>query len=509
MELFYHLLPSSTTHELPSPQPSLRRPDLKTVTREWLSLTMDTSSSTPARSLTTTPVPPTPPPLPTDLTPFLAVQEQRATSPAHLKKGFIPPHQPLFTERGAGLGHITSVLPFSQPTSPPPLPPPAPPLPPPTIHSSFTSSWPDSPLRHNSSRRLHSSEAAQTVPVSKPEISTQLPEQHTSPSHVNKSSKGPDIELHVKDPYDELLSMILDGSSNTHHGDISRGPAVSPPQTKLISASQSRCFQKNDEQSLLVAAKPPAVPASGDSPGSVRLEFQKPVTMKPLPVLWGEQSVSLNDPVDAQKPLSIEGKEYTELFIVEEDETMMDKEEDISVFNERLSPQAEVSPSTLTQFPPSGLISPSTPPLLTSVLPPPFPSPSSSGSRSQQYDHIIPPSSPVSPRPPSLPQLTTSPLPRISPPAPVLSSPLHISHSSSDVPSQHSASHPSSSPCLSHPVTSSPISESLSPLSAPSPTKTASPPLSTPRPTHTAPTVPHHGRRSPKVKVKPECRDKD
>ncbi|XP_075319363.1 uncharacterized protein LOC142378578 isoform X1 [Odontesthes bonariensis] len=218
--------------------------------------------------------------------------------------------------------------------------------------------------------------------------------------------------------------------------------------------------------------------------------------MKPLPILWEEQSISLSEqPVDAQKPLSVEGKGYTELFIEEEDEAVMDKEEDVRVLNERLSPQAEVSPSAMREFPDSSLVSPSTSPPQTVTFPPPSPPSPSSLSRSRHPDHsILPPSSPASPRPPSLPQLTTSPLPPVSCP------PLHISHSSSDGPSQHSASHPSSAPCLSHAVTPCPVSKSVSPPPTSSPSKTASPPLSTPRSPPAAPTVPHPGRRSPKVK---------
>ncbi|XP_028446732.1 sorbin and SH3 domain-containing protein 2 isoform X1 [Perca flavescens] len=59
---FYHLPPSSITRDLPSPHPLLRRLDLQAITNEWLSLTLDPSASTPACSLSTTPVPPTPPP---------------------------------------------------------------------------------------------------------------------------------------------------------------------------------------------------------------------------------------------------------------------------------------------------------------------------------------------------------------------------------------------------------------------------------------------------------------
>ncbi|XP_070772190.1 sorbin and SH3 domain-containing protein 2 [Enoplosus armatus] len=173
--------------------------------------------------------------------------------------------------------------------------------------------------------------------------------------------------------------------------------------------------------------------------------------------------------------------------------------------------KADVSPPTLTQLPHPGLPSPSIPPPLTS-LPPPSSSSSSftpsftlsspSFSRSQQQDRTtIPPSPPVSPRPPSLPLLMTSPQPPVCPSPPVSPPPLHSSHPSPNVPSQRSVSHPSSYPCLSHPITSYPDS----PFSLPAmcPPKPASPPLVTPRSPPTPPTVPHAGCRSPKVKQDP------
>ncbi|KAM9769106.1 sorbin and SH3 domain-containing protein 1 isoform 13-T17 [Menidia menidia] len=482
VKLLYPLPPPPTTRDLSSPQPSLRRPDLQAVTSEWLYLTMEPPMSAEVLSLTATPVPPTPPPLPTDLTPFLTTQELRASSPAQSPKSFPLSRQSPLTERGAGLNLTSAVLSFSQPTPPPP------PLPPPSSHSSFTSSLPDSSLQCSSGRGLPVSETDQLACNSKPEILTQLPQPPESIPCLSQSRKSPDIELYVRDPYDDLLSMILDGSSRTDDALVLRGPSLDSPGAKPIDETQSRLFQTHQP-----AAKPPAVPAAGDSTGSTRLAVQvhKPVTMKPLPILWGEQSLSVNEqPVTAPKPPTVEGKGYTELFIEEEDEAVPDKE-DVRVLDERLSPQAEGSPSTAVQ---PSLISPSPPPQ-TFMLPPHPPASLSSLSHSQHQDQsITPPCSPTSPRPPSLPRLTTSPLPPVSPSPPVTSLPPHTSHSSSDVPSQRPASL-SVSPC--------PVSESLSAFPAPPPSKTASPPLSTSRSPPAAPTVSHAGRRSPKVKQDP------
>ncbi|XP_035856853.1 sorbin and SH3 domain-containing protein 2 isoform X8 [Sander lucioperca] len=372
---FYHLPPSSTTRDLPSPHPLLRRLDLQAITNEWLSLTLDPSGSTPACSLSTTPVPPTPPPppLPTDLTPFLKAQEPNAPS----QRGFamLPqrfPITPPFKEGRHSLGHTPPAVPFSQPPPPPP-----PPLP----HSSFTSPLPVSSLRYNSGKGI-----AQALHIFKPEVlsctvpepiksPTQVPPRHKSNVEVHKSSIIPEVELQVKDPYDELLSMVLDGSTSKDDAYFSRLSLVDSPPATLTDESQNR-FTLKVEGSHQPAVKPAAVTPASDSAGSVRLEgqFHKPMTMEPLPITWGGHSKTLNEqPVEPQRPPSVTGRGYTELFIEEEDEAREDREEDIKGLNERLSPQADVSPSTLTRFPPPGLPSPSIPPPLTSL-----PAPSSS-----------------------------------------------------------------------------------------------------------------------------------
>ncbi|XP_030589545.1 sorbin and SH3 domain-containing protein 1 isoform X10 [Archocentrus centrarchus] len=506
--------PPSTTHKLPFSHPSLRSLDLQAITTEWLSLTMDPSPSTQARSLTTTPLPPTPPPLPSDLALFLKAQEPKALSPAPPQKGFTSPpaasttcktfsRTPTFKEASLSLGHTTTVSPFSPPTPPPP---------PPALDSSIPSPLPNSSFQYNGDRGLHITEGDTNLCITMPEVlscavsepiksPSQPAQQHKSTVRVNKIRKTTDPKPQA-DPYDELLCMILDGSSSTDDGDILRLSPVDSSPTKLTKESQSRLFPLKAEESHQPDTKPPAVAPASNSTGSVRLAVQlhKPVTVEPLSVLWGEQRRTLNEqPFDSHRPLSVKGKEYMELFIEEDDEARNDKEQDVRVLNQMHSPQADISPST--QFPHTGLSSPSVPPPpLTSVLLTSFSSacPSSSFFHTQQHDHsIVPPCHRASPRPPSLPQLTTSPLPPVSPSV----SPPSF-HISLENPSQRSVSHPSSSPFLSSPITSCPISESNFPLPIPCPANIAPPPA-TQRSPPTAPTVAHQGRRSPKVKQDP------
>lgn len=162
---------------------------------------------------------------------------------------------------------------------------------------------------------------------------------------VKKSSRIPDIELQVKDPYDELLSLILDDCTSTDDAHVSRVSLVDSPKATPTSKSQNR-FKIKSEESHQPAVKPPDITPASDSAGSVWLEaqFRKPVTMQPLSITWGGQSKTEQQneqPVECQRPPSAKGRGYTELFIEEEEETREDKEEDMKGFNERLSPQVE------------------------------------------------------------------------------------------------------------------------------------------------------------------------
>lgn len=167
--------------------------------------------------------------------------------------------------------------------------------------------------------------------------STHCPEQHNSDTCENKSSTLPDIELYVKDPYDDLF-VVLGGPSRADD-DISKVLLLDSPPDKLAE-SQSKWYQNKDQQHHQPAVKP-TVDEVNESPGSIRLkvQFHKPLTVKPQPVLWGEQGLSKD--ADAQSLPSVEGMGYTELFIEEEDEELKDKEKDTRVLNERLSPQVE------------------------------------------------------------------------------------------------------------------------------------------------------------------------
>ncbi|KAM8880203.1 uncharacterized protein sorbs2a isoform 6-T6 [Spinachia spinachia] len=510
----YHLPPPSATRDHPSRAPPLRRLDLQAITSEWLSLTLEASASAPARSLTTTPLPPTPPPLPTGLASFLKAEEPKAPSAAQSKRESSLTHQRLSTTPAGGmtLGHTPS-------SRPPPLHSPPPPLP----HPSFGSPLPDSLLRSNSGK-------AKPLHILQPEtLSLTMPEPLTSPTpaplqdksylEVDKSSKAPDVMLQVKDPYDELLSLILDASTSS---DFPRLSPVDLPAAEPPGEPQSR-FQLKAEASRQPDVKPAAVTAG------VRLEgqFPRPVTVDT--VTWGGQ------PVEPRRPPSVKGRGFTELFIEEDDDAREDEGEDVKGVNGGPGPQADVSPSTLTRLPPSALPSPPVP-ALRSSLPPPSPSsplstssftssfiltsssfpplssfippsspppstltpsssflPSSSPcSQSQQQPHgAIPATPPVSPRPPSRPYLMTSELSSASPP-PLRSSP---------PPSQLPVTHPPGLLCFSHLVASIAAPEPPIPFPALTSPEPASPPLATPR---SPPTVPHPGCRSPKVKVKLE-----
>lgn len=238
----------------------------------------------------------------------------------------------LFEKQGYTLGHTSAALPVSQ--SPPSLP-----------HSLFSS-----PMQYSSSKGI-----AKTIYISKPEVllctepepiktPTQVPPWHHSNVQVNKISEIPDIELRVKDPYDNLLSMVLEGRTSTDDADSSRLSLVDSPSSTPVTASQSR-FKISAEESHRPAVKPTAVTkALSDPTGCVQSEvqFHKPTAVEPLSVPWGGQSKTLNGQyIESQRPPSVGRSGFTELFIEEEEETREDKEETIRGFIERPSPQVE------------------------------------------------------------------------------------------------------------------------------------------------------------------------
>lgn len=347
MESFYHLPPSSTTRDLPLSHPLLTRLDLQAITSEWLSLTMD-PSSTPAHSLTATPIPPTPPPppLPTDLAPFPKTWEPKTPSPAPAQTVFALLPQTVsrtapFKDGRLSLCH-TPVLPVTQPPPPPPDPP-----------SSLISPLPDLSLRYNSGRGF--TEKAQILHIAEPKLlsctviepqksSTQIPYRHKSALPVNKGSKTPDVNLHVKDPYDELLSIVLDGSTRRDVVESTRLSQRDSPSATLTNESKSRWFKSKAEKNNQPAENATAASPASKSAGSVWLDVQlrKPVTMEPLSIIWeGQKTLNDDEPVESQIPPSVQEKGYMELFIEEEDEALEDKEADVRVINERLRPQVE------------------------------------------------------------------------------------------------------------------------------------------------------------------------
>lgn len=141
-----------------------------------------------------------------------------------------------------------------------------------------------------------------------------------------------EIELHVKDPYDELLPLILkdtsDRSADSHLSEISSSNTITKP-------TQSSSKPKTEDQP---AVKPAAVTKASDSAGSIRLQVQhhSPQTIKPLSFTWGDQSETQNGQVQSQRLPLVDLSGYTELFIVEEEEYREDPKEQSRGFSEIL-----------------------------------------------------------------------------------------------------------------------------------------------------------------------------
>lgn len=165
---------------------------------------------------------------------------------------------------------------------------------------------------------------------------TLIPRLYQSNEPNDKRTRAADIELQVQDPYDELLSLVLEETIGTGAADSLR-----------FSPFESQRVQSKAESGQVTGKPPPVAPAVSKATGgagSVQLEvqFHKPVMMEPLAPTWGAQAKS-DAPVKSQEPPSVKGTVFTELFIEEEDEALDEEEEEekIRSLSERLSVQVE------------------------------------------------------------------------------------------------------------------------------------------------------------------------
>lgn len=146
----------------------------------------------------------------------------------------------------------------------------------------------------------------------------------------------------MEDPYDELLSMILDGPISAEDGDALRLSPLELPPTTLKSDSQSRV--RLEAEFHLPAVEPPTVAPANEWASSVHLEveFHKPVTMEPLCITWeGQSKMVTKQPKESHRLTTVKGEGYPELFIQEEEEAREEEEESSRNLNERLTAQVE------------------------------------------------------------------------------------------------------------------------------------------------------------------------
>ncbi|KAM9530670.1 sorbin and SH3 domain-containing protein 1 isoform 5-T5 [Salvelinus alpinus] len=501
--LHHHHPPRSTPPSPHTPPPPVKTLRLQAVTSEWLSLTLSPPSSD-------TPVPPTPPPFPPSLLPFLEDQERRATPPAPPKRGLTPPPR-----------NASSCLAASRPAvkqwlfdldSPPSAPPFSPPLPP---DSSSPTPVPDSFLGYLEERGLRDSEQNEPLSLAgRGRFFCTEPEPGDTPADLllwyrpsvqpvslELETEPPSLQQQVEDPYDQLLSMILDQPMcDEDGGEILR------PDVALTNKSQSR----------------------------VRLEaeFHRPVNTQALSITQDSQSKRVNRrTAGSQRPMTLYIEEEEEAIGGEEEEKEEERNIDVdcgttTVHREGLKTEADVylsrchstlcNPAQLepiTLLPPpvsppsspspafysasqpaEALAMPSSYPLSHLPTPPPIPL-----SSSQQ---IVPP---CSPPPTSL--ISTSYLSSPSPSSPLLASPplttspLPTSRPSSTPPPP---TPPSSTLLASHQPLVSPPPLQPSPPTSPIPDAQqalpSSPPPSSPPLPLSPPPVPFPDPRSPKIK---------
>lgn len=267
MEPFCHLSPSATTHKTPSSRSLPRRSDLQSVTSEWLSLTLD--PSTPTLD---------PPTLPSGFTPFTKAPSS-SSSPADLsmqpQELFRIPHFKQGQQSLAHSPHIYPPLPFLKGSCPPP----------------------------DLSLQSSAKGTAQTRHISKPELMfCTEPEPVKSPTPPRPPHSLKNSHLRKTDPYDELLSVILQACTGQDEAVVSERPqSISNPKR----------------------GPPHPHPVS-------------PVETDPPP--------TQNEPVvkfPVKRPPVVKRSCYTELFIEEEEESVREKEEEVLGCRERAPPQVE------------------------------------------------------------------------------------------------------------------------------------------------------------------------
>ena len=153
-------------------------------------------------------------------------------------------------------------------------------------------------------------------PVASP---TEVPEWYrsiTQPVEIKK--QPPSHKQQVVDPYDQLLSMILDSPLSNEYGGVIQLPQEKPIPTMLSNESQSHVQLEAEIHSPITLAD--------ESQSNVMLEaeFHRPLTMEPL--LWDTQSKTLSrEQTESYRLQTVKAVGFSELFIEEEEDANEEK----------------------------------------------------------------------------------------------------------------------------------------------------------------------------------------
>ncbi|XP_064860548.1 uncharacterized protein LOC135561945 [Oncorhynchus nerka] len=395
------------------------------------------ASGSPSAPSSDSPVSPTPYPIPTSLLPFLEAQERRATPPAPPKRGLTPPPRNASSRLAASIPAVKQWL-FDLDSAPsvPPFSPPPPP-------DSSPSASPvlDSFLGYLKEKGLRDSEqneplslagrggffCAEPEPADTPAGLLPWYRPSAQPVSLELETEPLSLQQQVEDPYDQLLSMILDQPMYDKDGREVLRPAVERPHVALTNESQSRV--------------------------SLETEFHRPVTAKPMSITQDSQSKRVNRrTAGSQRPMTLYIEEGDEAIGGEEEDDEEEEEEEeeernidvdcgtVTVHREGLKTEADVYPSHCH----STLCNPAQLEPIT-LLPPPVSPPSSPSpafysasqpaealaisSSSPTLSHLSPPPPiPLSSSPQIVPPCSPPPLPSSLPlTSPLLHPPLHFS----------------------------------------------------------------------------------
>ncbi|KAL2098083.1 hypothetical protein ACEWY4_007290 [Coilia grayii] len=356
----------SPTHRTEPPRSRSHKHPLQAITEEWLALTLDlqgllspcsTTTTTPATSVCSTPVPPAPPPFPICLLPQLGSDSPvtSVTPPAPPKRGLTPPPRSHHPTARLGLSSL------DYPWSPPPCKSPSP-VDSQNVPTSAHSLWSDSRSRDIEEKHLclYTDQAESDYSM-----------QPTCPAQSSLYRRSEEWQVDTGqtgklDPYDELLSMLLD--SQTKSEDRVKLSDPLDRGNSIICSDESKS-KETIVHKPLCPSTPSLLSIRPQSSGNSESDLYRKQTEDILSGVFGSTSKITHGYSDSINSITSIGEAgLPELYIQEEEEEELPQEEVADSQPVKEACSGHVAKPSSSPLPPSSAATPA--PTYTS---PPFP----------------------------------------------------------------------------------------------------------------------------------------